>query len=410
MLGRLAAVTVVVEGSHVLMISILVLFVGALLTRKFSLLERYSIPPAVTGGILCSGIVALLYKFADIQITFDNRLRDLLLLIFFSTIGLSAKFRDLAAGGRALIVLVAVATGFLAIQDLTGVLLAKALGVHPAYGLFGGSVSLAGGFGTAIAWGDVAVEAGLTYARETGIAFATVGLIAGGILGGPVGEWLVRRHRLEPVDTAEPGDAADGATNAQQESWRVKDTLGTIFVLAVCVELGDLVNQLLFANGVVLPGFLTAMGIGIVITNTADLAGRPLSTAAIDRLGQLALPLFLSMSLMGMQLWVLGGAVGKILLVLTIQVLVMTAFAVAVIFRAMGRDYDAAVIASGFVGLGLGATPVGIANMEALTSKYAPSPKAFLVIPLVGAFFIDIANAAVIKFFVALPIISGMNP
>ena len=166
-------------------------------------------------------------------------------------------------------------------------------------------------------------------------------------------------------------------------------------------------NRALFAGGVVLPGFLTAMGVGIVLTNTADILGRPFSEVAIDRISQLSLPLFLAMSLMGMQLWVIANAAGAILLVLTVQVVVMTGFAVLVVFRTMGRDYDAAVIAAGFVGLGLGATPVGIANMEAVTKKYGPSIKAFLVIPLVGAFFIDIVNAMVIKFFAGLPIIAN---
>jgi ESS family glutamate:Na+ symporter len=395
-----------VSDVYVLVTSIVVLWVGTLLTGRIPVLDRFSIPPAVTGGLLCSSIVALIQLFADIQVIFDARLRDVLLLVFFSTIGLSAKFRDLAAGGRGLAVLVVVASIFLVVQDVSGVGLVWLIGGHPAYGLFGGSVSFAGGFGTAIAWGDIAVEAGLVYAREVGIACATVGLIAGGLAGGPIAEWLIRRNGLE---AGRGKDDLEAATRSRVRSapWSVDETLGTIFALALCAGLGDIVNQALFAGGVVLPGFLTAMGVGIVLTNTADIVGRPFSEVAIDRVSQISLPLFLAMSLMGMQLWVIANAAGAILLVLTVQVVVMTGFAVLVVFRTMGRDYDAAVIAAGFVGLGLGATPVGIANMEAVTKKYGPSIKAFLVIPLVGAFFIDIVNAMVIKFFAGLPIIAN---
>ncbi len=393
------------EGADVLIISILVLFLGAWLTSQIAFLRRYSIPEAVTGGLICSSIVALLFVAFEREIRFDMRMRDLLLLVFFSTIGLSAKLRLLAEGGKALAILVVVAAAFLVVQDVTGVLLAKLVGVHPGYGLFGGSVSFAGGYGTAIAWGEVAEEAGLTDAGAVGIAFATFGLIAGGVIGGPIAERLIGRHGLE-ADTAESADEAESpAEEAGHGIVSLTDRLGTLLVLALCVALGDLVNRLLFSGGVTLPGFLTAMAVGIVITNGSDLLEIPLSRPALDSVGELSLALFLSMSLMSMQLWTLASGALALFLVLFAQMLVMTIFVVLVVFRAMGRDYDACVISAGFVGLGLGATPVGIANMRALTQKYGASPKAFLVIPLVGAFFIDIVNALVIKLFIGLPII-----
>jgi ESS family glutamate:Na+ symporter len=398
-----------VQGGDVLIVSIIVLFLGAFLTGKIAFLKKYSIPDAVTGGLICSIVVALLFALADFKITFDTRLRDILLLVFFSTIGLSSKLRLLAAGGKALVILVVAATIFLVIQDVTGVLLVTALGGHPGYGLFGGSVSFAGGYGTAIAWGDVAEEAGLRNAKEIGIACATFGLIAGGILGGPIAERLIRRNQLSGSAVHE---AAETTPKDEDGSRRLNlnEILGSLLLLAACVELGDLVNRFLFSRGTTLPGFLTAMFVGIVLTNSADLLKLKVSQLAIDRCGELTLPLFLAMSLMSMQLWTLAQALGPILLILLAQVTVMTLFAVFIVFRVMGRDYDASVIAAGFVGLGLGATPVGIANMDAVTRKYGPSSKAFLVIPLVGAFFIDIANAAVIKFFLASPFISQISP
>jgi len=398
---------IVLHGSDVLATSIVVWFVGAWTNKKIAFLNRYSIPVAVTGGLLCSTLVAFFYAFADVKISFDMALRDSLLLLFFSTIGLGAKLSLLKAGGKALALLLLVATVFLVIQNVTGVLLIKSMGYHPAYGLFGGSVSFAGGYGTAIAWGGVAEEAGLSMAKEIGIAFATFGLIAGGIIGGPIGEWLIKRQKLRPDTTATaPLETISGNAAEAVLAPPISSVLGTLLLLMVCVEAGDVVNRLLFTSGVTLPGFLTAMMVGIVITNGADVLKLELSETALERAGELSLQLFLCMSLMSIQLWTLAQAIGPILIVLSVQIIVMTGFATWVVYRVMGRDYDAAVIASGFTGLGLGATPVGIANMNAVTSKYGPSPKAFLVIPLVGAFFIDLVNALVIKFFVGLPIMA----
>ena len=182
----------------------------------------------------------------------------------------------------------------------------------------------------------------------------------------------------------------------------LREHLGTILVLAICVGLGNLVNQLIFAKGVLLPGFLTSLLVGVLLTNLADLLKMKLSMTPIDAAGEVSLSIFLSMSMMSMQLWTLAGALGPIMLVLIVQMLVMTVFAVFIVFNLMGRDYDACVITSGFAGLGLGATPVAIANMTAVTARFGPSPKAFLVVPLVGAFFIDLLNASVIKFFIAV--------
>ena len=394
-----------IGGADVLIIAIVVWFIGTFLTNKIQLLKHYNIPAAVTGGLICSGLVTLVYIVFERQINFDMQIRNLLLLLFFSTIGLTAKLRLLVEGGKALAILLVIATVFLVFQDITGVLLVKLMGSHPGYGLFGGSISFAGGHGTAIAWGAEAEKAGLLRASEIGLAFATFGLIAGGIIGGPIGEWLIQKNNLcKPQNTEATGDKESAKTFIEIPS--INSVLGTILLLAICVEVGDLVNRFLFSQDVLLPGFLSAMIVGIVITNTADLFRVKLSNVVIDRGGEISLHLFLSMSLMSMQLWTLVNAIGPILIVLLAQTLLMTFFAIWVVFRLMGRDYDASVIAAGFAGLGLGATPVGIANMSSITSKYGHSVKAFLVIPLIGAFFIDLSNALVIKFFIGLPIMS----
>ncbi len=390
------------EAVETLILSILVLYVGAVLTRRIGFLSRNSIPPAVTGGLLCSILVAFIFGVWELKITFDTALRDLLLLVFFSTIGLTARLRLLVAGGKALVLLLVIAVGFLVLQNSTGVLLALGFDAHPAMGLFAGSISFAGGHGTAIAWGNEAAKAGFAVAGDVGIAFATFGLIAGGVIGGPIAERLIRRHRLQA--SSDEGSAKSAAAEARAGGQvSVDDVLGTIFLLALCVGLGDQVNKLLFAEGVLLPGFLTAMVVGIVLTNLADARGWQVNDMVIDLFGDVSLRIFLAISLMSMDLLILAQAMGPMLIVLFVQVTLMTFIAVFIVFRVMGRDYDAAIISSGFAGLGLGATPVAIGNMQAVTSKHGPSPKAFLVVPLVGAFFIDIANALVIKFFLGLP-------
>lgn len=394
------------ENLDVLIVAILVLYLGRLVTRKVRFLEHYNIPHAVTGGIICSLVVALLQGGWDIRIRFDLQLRDLFLLFFFSTIGLNAKLSTLAEGGKTLVILTVVAAVLLVLQNTTGVGLALLTGAPPGYGLLAGSISFAGGHGTAIAWGQVAAEAGLKGAEEFGVACATFGLIAGGLIGGPVGGWLINKYQLRPatgpLDIEEEVSAKTG-----EEPAHIDDVLGTLLVLAVCVTAGDMVNRYLSMKGLALPGFLTAMMVGILITNLSDVFGKTLSKVAIDRAGELSLQLFLAMSLMSMQLWSLVAAAGPLLVMVLAQTLVITLVAVYLVFVVTGRNYDSAVMSSGFCGLGLGATPVAIANMTAITEKFGPSPKAFLVIPLIGAFFIDLLNAIIIKFFLAMPFFAG---
>lgn len=395
---------ILIEPGTVLTISIVVLFVGMYINKKVKFLSENFIPPSVTGGLLCSIIVAFIYKFANVEISFDLAIRDILLLVFFSTIGLSAKFRTLVAGGKALIALTVVAFIFLMLQDATGIGIALLFDAHPAYGLMGGSVSFAGGHGTAIAWGNEAEAAGIVNAGDIGIIFATFGLVVGGLLGGPIGKRLITKNNLQAsasdITESQQKDENDSKKVSNKET--LQQTLAVLLVLAVCVQLGHLVNQILFAQGVLLPGFLASMFVGIIITNFVDVFKLQLHSKAVDRASDLSLNIFLSMSLMSMHLWVLAGGAAGVMVALFAQMLVIAIFVTFIVFRVMGRDYDAAVISSGFVGLGLGATPVAIANMTAITQRFGQSVKAFLVIPLVGAFFIDILNAAVIKFYINL--------
>lgn len=397
-------VSVFLDATWTVLLAIVVLYVGRFLKTRIRLLDKFNIPEAVIGGLLCSGIVAILYLTSDRQVEFDLSLRDTLLLVFFSTIGLSAKLRTLISGGKSLGILVVCAVGILIMQNIAGIAVAKLFGARPAYGLLAGSVAFAGGHGSAISYGQVAADYGLTGAIELGLACATFGLIAGGLVGGPIAQRLISRFNLSgDLDSQAfvPGPEHTG----ESAPVTLNGMLDSVFVLSICIAAGAIANGWLSEHSSLpLPGFLTAMFVGIVITNGCDLAKIELDKPSISLCSDVSLQLFLAMSLMSLQLWTLTQAMSPLLVVLLLQVTVMTLFARFVIFPLMGRDYDAAVITAGFVGLGLGATPVGIANMHAVTEKFGASQKAFLIVPLVGAFFLDIANAAVLQGFLATPI------
>ncbi len=390
----------ILDPVRVLSLSILVLWLGKFVDQRLPFLSHNNIPSAVSGGLICSVAVALLAVFADVKVSFDLEMRDTLLLVFFSTIGLSAKFSQLAAGGRALAVLLLITIGFLLAQNIGGVAVATAFGADPRYGLLAGSISFAGGHGTAITWGTLMGKDGaLPGAIDLGLACATFGLILGGLVGGPIAKRLIAKHNLAGSARQESSVPDDAPTHVPVT---LDGMLRSLILLAICIGSGATVNSFVTSQGLQVPGFLTAMGVGIVLTNVMDLLGKEIAKDSVGLISDISLQLFLSMSLMSMQLLSLGDALGPLAVVLTIQVIIMVLFAYFIVFPALGRDYDAAVIASGFAGLGLGATPVGIANMHAVTSRFGVSTKAFLVVPLVGAFFLDIANAAIIQTFLSM--------
>lgn len=386
-----------------LSLSILVWFIGHSINHRIQILRDNYIPPAVTGGLLFAVVSMILYSVFDTELDLSMRFRDLLLLVFFSTVGLSARVSALASGGRALVKLVFAAAIFLFLQNAVGVSIAYFTGEHVGYGLLAGSISFAGGHGTAIAWGEVAEKAGLAHATEVGVAFATFGLVAGGLAGGPIAKFILKRHELHgPRWAPMPAMMEPRETREEEEENWLFTVLTTLLILSVCISLGDWVNRSLAEWGLTLPGFLTSMMVGILITNSADVMKKPVANETVTRFGLVALKVFLAMSMMSIQLWTLQSSALLILLVLIAQVALMAVFAYFIIFYLMGRDYDAAVMSAGFTGLGLGATPVAIANMDAVTSRFGPSPKALMVIPLVGAFFIDILNAGTIKLLISV--------
>jgi glutamate:Na+ symporter, ESS family len=399
--------TILINTPITLALAIVALWLGYYINQRIGVLNKYSIPPAVSGGLPISALVAMVELGSGWEIRFDLRLRDLLLIAFFSTIGLSAKLRQMLEGGRLLAIMLGLAVIFLVFQNLTGTLLSMLTGQSPLYGLIGGSISLAGGHGTAITWGQMFEEHfGLENASAMGMTFATAGLITGGLIGGPVGAYLIRRHDLssEERDPELPHvDVGRKVTYLIE----LNSLLTAVLLITLCFALGAAVYDWLSGFGLRLPAFLTAMFLGIVITNTLELSKVEVDPRPIQLAGDLSLQLFLGMSLISLPLLSLQGALGLISLVMIAQALVITVFTVWLVFPMLGRTYDAACISSGFIGMGLGATPVGIANMNALTSRFGPSPKAYLVIPLLGAFFIDIANATLVQVLLGFGLFSG---
>ena len=388
-------------------IGIIVLFVGKRINDAVGFLREFSIPEPVTGGLLFSVLVALVYAVADVAINFELAARDFLLVYFFTTIGINASIKDLLAGGKPLIILLAITIGFMLAQNLLGVSVAGLFDLPAAVGLLGGSVSLIGGHGTAIAWAPkISDEYGIANAMEIGLACATFGLILASLMGGPIAKFLIDRHKLAParkepldVGTAQQGDRTP-ITSLQ--------FLDSVLAIHICIVVGLGLNELVKSLGLDLPLFVTCLFAGILITNLLPptfprLTGMPWPsrTPTMALIADISLGTFLAMSLMSMQLWTLIEMAGPIVAILTAQFVLAVTINLFVVFPALGRNYDAAVVAAGFGGISMGSTPTAMANMEAVTTRYGASHLAFIIVPLVCAFFIDLVNALMIPFFLA---------
>ena len=397
--------TLYVESFLTVTLGIMVLFVGKRLNRAVGFLREFSIPEPVSGGLLFSLLFTLVYYTLGIAVEFDLQARDFLLVYFFTTIGINARLQDLVAGGKPLLILLAITLGYMFLQNLTGVSVAKWLGMEPGVGLLGGTVSLIGGHGTAIAWAPKFAESyGVPNAIELGIASATFGLILASSLGGPIAKYLVSRNRLEPSSVQEAADAETAL--ATRQSLGSTDFLDAVLAIHLSIILGYLLGEGLSAIGLELPLFVTCLFAGILLTNLVPdsfprLTGTrwPSRTPALGLIADVSLGSFLAMSLMSMQLWSLVDLAGPIFVMLLAQVAVVVLMILFVVFPLMGRNYDAAVISAGFAGYSMGATPTAMANMSAVTQRYGASQLAFIVVPLVGAFFIDLANALIIPWF-----------
>lgn len=394
------------DTPETLMAAALVLLLGRLILASVRILRIYTIPEPVVGGLLVALLVFALRSALRVEVHFDTTLQTPLMLTFFATIGLNADMASLRAGGRALIIFLGVVTGLLVMQDALGIGLAWALGQDRLIGLVGASVTLSGGHGTGAAWAKVFAEHhGLASATEIALACATFGLILGGLIGGPVARFLIARYRLAPAPETGIPDTIGFEQPKAVRPITVEAVIETVALIAVCLAVGAVLSSWLTGTAFELPTFVCVLFVGVILRNGLALPGwyQPFELA-VSLLGNVSLALFLAIALMSLRLWDLASLALPLLAILVAQALAMAAYAIFITFRVMGRNYDAAVLAAGHCGFGLGATPTAIANMQAITERFGPSRLAFLVVPMVGAFFIDIANAIVIKLFLLLPI------
>lgn len=421
------------NGYYTLILATLVLLLGRVLVKKIKFLADFNIPEPVAGGLVAAVIVYLLNLTLGYSFDFQKELQTACMLMFFASIGLSADFSRLKAGGKPLLIFLVVVSGFIFLQDVVGVMMAKLVGLPGLMGLVTGSITLTGGHGTAGAWGPVfESKYGVTGATTLGIACATYGLVAGGLIGGPVAKRLIKKLNKQPIDEPEGQNPVEQVAASQslystkhdlnddltqKEVFERPDnirlitassTIETLALFAGALAFADVMTHVSKDTWFELPTFVWALGGGVVIRNVlTTFFNFDMFDRAIDVFGNASLSLFLAMALLSLKLWELTDLAGPVMIILAVQTLVMIGYAYFVTFRVMGNDYDAAVLAAGHCGFGMGATPTAIANMQAITDRYGASHKAFLIVPMVGAFFVDIVNATILQIFTNLPFVVG---
>jgi len=381
-----------------------VFFIGRALVSRVALLKRFSIPVPVVGGGLIAVVLALADGLFQVRFAFNLSLKDSLLLMFFTTVGLGADARMLVKGGAKLLIFLVISAVFIVIQNAIGMVASQAMDLHPAVGLLGGSITLTGGHGTGAAYaGQFGGTMNLQGVMELTMACATAGLVIGAVLGGPLAEYLIKRHKLSPAPQAAEV-TAEGAGGEPEDRITAETLISTLFVLFLCLAGGKFLAHLMEGTGFILPDFVFCLLLGVVIRNLLTFTKIfQMSANSVDTVGGVALSLFLVMALMTMKLLDLVNLAGPLLAILAAQTAAMALYAVLVTFRVMGRNYDAAIMAAGHVGFGMSSTACALAIMKAVTERHGLSPLAFLIVPMVGAFFIDILNAIIIQGFLTLP-------
>ena len=403
-----------INSYYTLIIATIVLLFGRYLVRKYRFLQDFNIPEPVAGGLVAAVIIYALYLFNHVSFAFDKSLREAFMLVFFSSIGLSADFSRLKAGGFPLVIFTIIVGVFIAIQNAVGVGLAVALDQNPLLGLVAGSITMTGGHGTAAGWGPDLEKIGLANATDIGIACATFGLVAGGLIGGPVARRLINKMKRQPLATLDDGgtDTGEDANDMFEKPERKRlitasSAIDTLAMFAACLafaEIMDGIDKVYFKPVLAildLPKFVWALAFGVILRNVLTNVFRfNMFDRAIDVFGNASLSLFLAMALLDLKLWQLTSLALPVTIILLVQVVVMALYATFVTYTLMGRDYDAAVLAAGHCGFGLGATPTAVANMQSVTERFGPSHKAFLIVPMVGAFLVDLINAGLLQTFV----------
>ncbi|MBE8215731.1 MAG: sodium/glutamate symporter [Endozoicomonadaceae bacterium] len=396
-----------ISGLAFLSISILIIYLGSKITQCIPVLKSYNIPPAITSGLLVAIILTIVSygKNPLYEITFDLTIRNLFLLTFFSCIGLSTKLSILRKGGTTLLILILMLTGLILCQNIIGLLSATLFDIHPIYGLLAGSISFAGGHGTAITWVQYLQSLGFENINEFALVSSTLGLILGGFLGGPIGQMLMNNKKLITPNIRSNNPSEINLSTPIPYNLSSSSVFGLLFSISITIVIGLEINNYLRQLNILLPDFFIVLILGVLLNNILDSMKHSLHSEFTALLSDISLDLFVVMSLFTLNLNNLFHIAFPLLFIACMQTLFIAVFAYYVFFRYAGRDYDAAVMSSGFIGSGLGATPVGIANVETMMHRFGKSPKAMLFIPLLGSVFTDITNSIILQSLIKIPFI-----
>ena len=382
-------------------VAALVLLLGRFLVRNLDLLRRYCIPEPVAGGVVFALAHLALRQAGILEISFDSTLQTFFMVVFFCSVGCTACFRLLKKGGLQVLLFLGIAVMMCVLQNGLGAFIASAFGLDPRLGLATGSIPMVGGHGTAASFGPLLEKAGVSGASAVAIASATFGLVAGCVIGGPTAVSRIRQKKLHSFETATGSNEVVVDKNEVTGAIDSDRFLNAALCLALAIGAGTVVSAWL--NKVfTFPIYIGAMLVAAFIRNTTDMAGKEIPMEEISTIGSFSLSLFLGLAMMGLKLWELADLAVPMVVMLVAQTVLMMVYAYFVVFNLLGKNYDAAVMTSGFCGFGMGATPNAMANMQAITQKYGPAPTAYFVVPLVGSLFIDFMNTIVITSFLNL--------
>lgn len=386
-----------------LAVAVIVLLIGAWLRKKIKLLDKFCIPAPVVGGLLYALVMTVFHVFGILDVEYDDTLKDVCMVAFFTTVGFQVDFKALKKGGKSLILLTVLVLVLIIAQNGLSLGVSAIMGVDGLLGLCTGSIPMVGGHGTAGAFGPILEDFGMKSATTICTAAATFGLVAGSLIGGPLGNNLIKRHKLYDPNkkTDENETETQVPATEPEETFSATRFAKAIYQIAIAMGLGTIISWALSKAGLTLPMYIGGMIIAVIMRNVGDRTTKvDIASKEIGAIGEVALSMFLGIAMITLKLWQLADLAVPFLILLACQTVLMIVFAYFVVFNVMGRDYDAAVLTSGMCGFGMGATPNAMANMQAITRKYGPSIKAFLIVPIVGGMFVDFINSMVITVFI----------
>ena len=388
-----------IDMYQTLALSVVVLMLGQFLKQKINFLEKFCIPSPVVGGLIFSVLTCILYSTGVVEFTFDDTLREVCMVFFFTSVGFQANLKVLKSGGKALAIFLGLVIALIFMQNLLAVGVSHLIGLDSLVGLCTGSIPMGGGHGTAGAVGPVLEDFNVQGATTICTAAATFGLVAGSLIGGPIGKRLIeKKHLLDTIVTEDDSLLIEEEKKHERHS---NMYAAAVFQLILAVGLGTIISELLTKTGLTFPIYIGAMIVAAIIRNVGEYSGKfDIYMGEINNLGGICLSLFLGIAMITLKLWQLAELALPLMILLGAQLLLIFLYTYFVVFRVMGKDYDAAVLAAGTCGFGMGATPNAMANMQVLCDRYAPSVKAYLLVPLIGSLFADFINSLVITLFI----------